>query len=255
MTDDQCSGRDGRNDYELMAEFFDRRVDGYEEHMREILPAFDEFYSSVAGQIPATGEPLSILDLGCGTGLELDFIFARAPNARVTAVDLSSEMLAKLKAKLEHYRYGPQVEIVQGSYLTMPFPARGFDYAVSVQTMHHFTPDVKLGLYTRIAHALKAGGRYIEGDYVVSPGDERSLLARYEELVTSLRAAGAVGEDELVDGKHHIDIPLSVQSQVAVLREAGFADVEVVFEQGAAAVLCACIRKGVAADHGVDGKI
>ena len=164
MTDDQCSGRDGRNDYELMAEFFDRRVNGYEEHVREILPGFDGFYSSVAGQIPATGEPLSILDLGCGTGLELDFIFARAPNARVTAVDLSSEMLARLRARLERTWYGPRMEIVQGSYLTMPFPAGGFDYVVSVQTMHHFTPDVKLGLYTGIADALKAGGRYIEGD-------------------------------------------------------------------------------------------
>ena len=236
MTDDQCSGRDGRNDYELMAEFFDRRVNGYEEHVREILPGFDGFYSSVAGQIPATGEPLSILDLGCGTGLELDFIFARVPNARVTAVDLSSEMLARLKARLERAWYGPRVEIVQGSYLTMPFTAGGFDYAVSVQTMHHFTPDVKMGLYTRIAHALKAGGMYIEGDYVVPPDEERSLLARYDETVKSLRANGIIGVDELVDGKYHIDIPLSVQSQVAILREAGFADVEVVFEQGAAAV-------------------
>ena len=236
MTDDQCSGRDGRNDYELMAEFFDRRVDGYEEHVREILPGFDGFYSSVAGQIPATGEPLSILDLGCGTGLELDFIFARVPNARVTAVDLSSEMLARLKARLERAWYGPRVEIAQGSYLTMPFRAGGFDCVVSVQTMHHFTPDVKLGLYTRIAHALKAGGMYIEGDYVVPPDEERSLLARYAETVKSLRANGTIGVDELVDGKYHIDIPLSVQSQVAILREAGFADVEVVFEQGAAAV-------------------
>ena len=236
MTDDQCSGRDGRNDYELMAEFFDRRVDGYEEHVREILPGFDGFYSSVAGQIPATGEPLSILDLGCGTGLELDFIFARAPNAVIIAVDLSSEMLAKLKAELERARRGHQVKIVQGSYLTIPFPAGGFDYAVSVQTMHHFTPDVKMGLYTRIAHALKAGGMYIEGDYVVPPDEERSLLARYAETVKSLRANGTIGEGELVDGKYHIDIPLSVQSQVAILRQAGFADVEVVFEQGAAAV-------------------
>jgi tRNA (cmo5U34)-methyltransferase len=242
MTDDQCGGDDGRNDYELMAEFFDRRVDGYEEHMREILPAFDEFYSAVAGQIPATGEPLSILDLGCGTGLELDFIFARVPNAVITAVDLSSEMLAKLKAKLEHSRRGPQVEIVQGSYLTMPFPAGGFDHVVSVQTMHHFTPRVKLGLYTRIADALKAGGRYIEGDYVVSPDEEQSLLARYAEIVKPLRTAGAIGEGDTVDGTYHIDIPLSVQSQTAVLRKAGFADVEIVFEQGAAAVFRAGIR-------------
>jgi len=67
------------------------------------------------------------LDLGCGTGLELDFIFARAPNARVTAIDISSEMLAKLKAKLGRSQYGPQVEVPQGSYLTIPFPAGGFD--------------------------------------------------------------------------------------------------------------------------------
>jgi tRNA (cmo5U34)-methyltransferase len=236
MIGNRCDGDDGLSNYELMAEFFDRRVGGYEEHMQEILPAFDEFYSSVAEQIPATGEPMSILDLGCGTGLELDFIFARAPNARVTAVDLSSEMLARLKARLERAWYGPRVEIAQGSYLTMPFRAGGFDCVVSVQTMHHFTPDVKLGLYTRIAHALKAGGMYIEGDYVVPPDEERSLLARYAETVKSLRANGTIGVDELVDGKYHIDIPLSVQSQVAILREAGFADVEVVFEQGAAAV-------------------
>jgi tRNA (cmo5U34)-methyltransferase len=241
MTGNRCDGDDGLSNYELMAEFFDSRVGGYEEHMREILPAFDEFYSSVAAQIPTTTEPLSILDLGCGTGLELDFIFARVPNARVTAVDLSSEMLARLKAKLERAWYGPQVEIVQGSYLTMPFPADGFDYVVSVQTMHHFTPDVKLGLYARIADALKAGGMYIEGDYVAPPDEERSLLARYAEVMRSLRAAGVVGEDELADGKYHIDIPPSVQSQVAVLREAGFAYVEVVFEQGAAAVFRAGI--------------
>ena len=236
MTGNRCDGDDGLSNYELMAEFFDSRVGGYEEHMREILPAFDEFYSSVAAQIPTTTEPLSILDLGCGTGLELDFIFARVPNARVTAVDLSSEMLARLKAKLERAWYGPQVEIVQGSYLTMPFPADGFDYVVSVQTMHHFTPDVKLGLYARIADALKAG---------ISVGtmwrrDEERCCSLDTPVMRSLRAIRVVGEDE-PDANAHIDIPLSVQSQVAVLREAGFAYVEVVFEQGAAAVFRAGI--------------
>ncbi|MEA4884897.1 MAG: class I SAM-dependent methyltransferase [Clostridia bacterium] len=233
--------RDGRNGCELMAEFFDRRVVMYEEHMREAIPAFDEFYSSVAAHIPATSAPLSILDLGCGTGLELDFVFARASSARITAVDLSLEMLSKLRAKLEHSPYGPQVTIVHGSYLTIPLPARHFDYAISVQTMHHFTPGVKRCLYSRIAGALKGGGMYIEGDYVVSPEEERLLFARYAEIVKSLRAAGAIEEDDPVDGKYHIDIPLSAESQVAVLREAGFADVEVVFTQGAAAVFCARI--------------
>jgi tRNA (cmo5U34)-methyltransferase len=230
---------DALSGFEPMAEFFDRRVDTYEAHMREIMPTFDEFYSSVAGQIPITSQPLSILDLGCGTGLELDFVFRRVPDARITAVDVSPDMLARLETKLSDSPHRPQVSIVRGSYLTMAFPERSFDHAISVQTMHHFTPDVKRGLYSRIARALKPGGAYIEGDYVVSPEEERSRLARYEGILESLRADGSIREDEAPDGKYHIDIPLSIESQVAILGEAGFADVKVVFRQGAAAVFSA----------------
>ena len=231
--------RDKCNGFERMAEFFDRRVDTYEAHMREIMPAFDEFYSSVAGQIPITSQPLSILDLGCGTGLELDFVFRRVPGARITAVDVSPDMLARLEAKLSDSPHRPQVSIVRGSYLTMAFPERSFDHAISVQTMHHFTPDVKLSLYSRIARALKPGGSYVEGDYVVSPEEEKSRLAQYAEISESLRADGLIGKDEVLNGKYHIDIPLSIESQVAILGEAGFADVKVVFRQGAAAVFSA----------------
>ena len=35
----------------------------------------------------------AILDLGCGTGLELDALFARFPDLRVTGIDMTEEML------------------------------------------------------------------------------------------------------------------------------------------------------------------
>ena len=168
--------RDDFPGYELMDEFFDRRVDIYEDHMREVIPDFDAFYSCVAAQIPQTGADLTILDLGCGTGLELDFVLLRAPNARITAVDVSHEMLSRLLAKYNARRPRPNVTAIEGSYLTLSFPAGSFDYVISVETMHHLTGDVKLDMYSKIAHWLRPGGKYIEGDYVVSSAEERALL-------------------------------------------------------------------------------
>ncbi|WP_367355490.1 trans-aconitate 2-methyltransferase [Atribacter sp.] len=42
---------------------------------------------------------VNLLDLGCGTGLELDEIFKIRPNIKVTGVDLSKAMLGILNKK------------------------------------------------------------------------------------------------------------------------------------------------------------
>lgn len=58
---------------ETMSGFFDRRVDSYEDHMRP----WRAYYRWLGELIPAQAETL--LDLGCGTGLELDEIFRLPP--------------------------------------------------------------------------------------------------------------------------------------------------------------------------------
>ena len=83
-----------------MAAFFDARAAGYDDYFRdEIFPdeMFAQFYGALSAPIGETDEPLRILDLGCGTGLELEALFQRVPNARVTGVDLAEEMLELLK--------------------------------------------------------------------------------------------------------------------------------------------------------------
>ena len=76
---------------EDMNGFFAARVDTYEAHMS----VWDKAYGRVAELTPGDCGPL--LDLGCGTGLELDRIFARWPELAVTGVDLCAAMLEKLR--------------------------------------------------------------------------------------------------------------------------------------------------------------
>ena len=79
-----------------MDDFFTARVDGYDEHMRQYVEEDSEFYAYTASLLPKK-ENATVLDLGCGTGLELEAFFELNKTAEVTGIDLTEAMLTALK--------------------------------------------------------------------------------------------------------------------------------------------------------------
>lgn len=219
---------------EPMSTFFDTRVGHYDEHMKSTFQQeFTHYYQLIAEPITATQERIAVLDLGCGTGNELESIFTRAPNAQITGIDVSDQMLQKLAQKYSLYL--DQLTLYCDSYLTADFSRATYDYVVSVQTMHHFTPAVKVALYQKINRALKPGGKYIEGDYVVSAAEADELLARYEAIVAQF------GLDDAT--QYHLDIPVTVDAQIRLLKQADFATVDLLYHWGKADVVVAQTSK------------
>jgi len=215
---------------EQMADFFNKRADGYEDHMRETASDFEGFYDSISTCIASTQDKIHILDIGVGTGLELKGIFEHAPNAIITGIDISENMLDKLEEKYaEHLK---QITLVRESYLTVPFGEATYDYIVSVMTVHHLLPNVKCRLYERVRKALKNTGEYIEGDFIVATEEANSFLHKYEEWSKVNKS--------IKEGSHHIDIPLSFETQRRLLAKAGFSKIKVVRQGSRDAVYCAC---------------
>lgn len=219
---------------EPMTDFFNLRADGYDAHIRGYVFTEDQFrafYEALATPIPITDEPLTILDIGCGTGLEIEFILRSAPNARITGVDLSTQMLAQLEQ-----RYGDrmdQISLVADSYLTMPFEEQGYDFVVSAMTIHHLLHETKRTLYRKIHMALKPGGRYIEGDAVTHPDGEAAFLNEYAEQMVNLPDAE--------NGDHHIDLPFALETQQRLLQEAGFIGFDLLWQKDSTALWNAAV--------------
>ena len=211
---------------EKMEDFFTARLPIYEGHMLHEVQGCKEGYAELARLLPAGINTL--LDLGCGTGLELDEIFARFPALRVTGIDVTPAMLELLREK----HPDKNLALLQGDYRYCDFGVEKYDAAVSFQTMHHFTAAEKLPLYQKIRAALAPGGCYIEGDYMAeTPQQEKEMLADAGRLLA------AVGADAAA--LYHIDIPLAPEKQMALLRQAGFADVQLVWRQGWTAIIVA----------------
>ena len=205
---------------EEMAAFFDARVDGYEAHMRKNVAGSDRFYRETIASLPLK-PGMRLLDLGCGTGLELDELYRLCPDAVVTGIDLSSGMLDALQRK----HAGRALTLIRGDYFASPFPGP-FDAAVSVETMHHFEADKKLSLYKKIAAALMPGGVYVETDFVaVNDAFEAECLNGMRQVAADKPA-----------GFFHIDIPMTVEHQLALMREA-FASAELIWQGGSTAII------------------
>lgn len=210
---------------ERMSDFFEARLDGYDEHMMTNIESANEFYPFTASCLPIT-ENCSILDLGCGTGLELGEYYRINPSARVTGIDLSSGMLDELKRKFRD----KDITLIQGSYFDLPLGEDVFDAAVSVESLHHFTKEEKTALYSRLRTALKNGGYFILTDYFSLSDEEEDM---HRQNLLRLKAEQAVDEGEL----YHYDTPLTVEHECKALNDAGFSSVRVLKSWGATYII------------------
>lgn len=203
---------------EPMADFFASRVKGYDEHMLNEVEGCREGYREMARLVPQ--DATMLLDIGCGTGLELDSIYPLHPALRVTGIDLSAAMLRELEKK--HGDKKPR--LICGDYFETDFGCACFDCAVSFQTLHHFSHEKKLKLYKKIYASLKNEGIYIECDYMVlSPAEEDFY---YSENIRIRKQLGIP-----VGAYYHYDTPCTVENTVKLLTEAGFSDVKKVFRK------------------------
>ena len=211
---------------EKMGAFFEARLDGYDAHMMTNIQAAEEFYPFTALCLPR--DPgAKILDLGCGTGLELGEYFALNPTAVVTGVDLAAGMLRALHKKFPDR----DIKLICGSYFDVAF-GEGFDGAVSVESLHHFTKKEKIPLYRKLHDALKPGAAFILTDYF-SLSDAEEQYHRAELL--RLKAEQGITDNEF----YHYDTPLTVQHEKEALLEAGFKTVEVLRNWGQTFTICA----------------
>lgn len=200
---------------EKMDTFFAARLNGYDGHMLAEIEGAAEFYPYTAALLPS-GPDAKVLDLGCGTGLELEYYFARNGEATVVGIDLSAAMLAALERKFPDRK----LELICGSYFEVPFGANCFDAAVSVESLHHFTAAQKLALYRKLKTALTDTGYFVLTDYFAESEEaERFYFSELERLKSEQGLEPTAF--------YHYDTPLTAEHEIEVLKKAGFSDVRI----------------------------
>jgi tRNA (cmo5U34)-methyltransferase len=162
----------------------------YCEVMRAELPAYDELQDQVA--LATSGlEARTILDLGFGTGETARRVLARHPDAELVGIDASADMLAEAVAPGD-LRVGRLEEAL---------PHGPFDLVISALAVHHLDGVGKRDLFRRVGDVLRAGGRFVLGDVVLTDEQVTPLTPDFDlpdQLEDQLEWLRAAGFDPLV---------------------------------------------------------
>lgn len=208
---------------EALKKAFDQAARDYDRTRRRLIPCFDEFYRAAIDSIPfGRADPIRVLDLGAGTGFLSFFVASAFPNAKVTLVDVSDEMLARARERLE--AGGERFRFVAADYAEAPIEGK-YDAAMSALSIHHLPDSKKRGLFARLYDALESGGIFVNADQV--SGETESIerhnhemwLARVRELGVDEKDFAAALE------RMKFDRTATLDDQMKWLRERGFREV------------------------------
>jgi ubiquinone/menaquinone biosynthesis C-methylase UbiE len=140
---------------------FDKWAPTYERHWmqrRIVEPVQDTALLLAVAEMP---RPITVLDIGCGTGRLLRAAAQRFPKARLEGVDAAAGMVSQAKALRPP---GSSIHFQQATAEDLPFPDDEFDLVFSTLTFHHWSDQEKgIGEVSRV---LAPGGRWLLADLI-----------------------------------------------------------------------------------------
>jgi tRNA (cmo5U34)-methyltransferase len=138
---------------------FHSEPDTYLERIRAALPRYDELQDRAVEAIDPA--PRRVLELGIGTGETTRRLVERFPDADVTGLDASPEMVFRAR------EMGIEVRLAR---MEDPLPDGPWDLVLAVLAVHHLDAGQKQDLFRRVREQSRA---LVLGDQVAA--DEQSL--------------------------------------------------------------------------------
>lgn len=180
--------------------FFNEKIESYD----DVHSTYMETKKTLADNLDK--DVKKILDLGAGTGLELIHVFELFPNAEVTVIDITENMLEELKKR----SFANQVTTICGDFFEVKFE-EDYDAVISTSALHHFKKEEKVKLYKKVYDCLKENGQFINCDKIALTQEIE------EEQLYEL--------ENNIENHMHIDTPLTVEHEMEILKRVGFENI------------------------------
>lgn len=207
-------------------------AEGYERGPRWFVPGYDASHVMAATLLSdRIGERGRVLVLGAGGGVELSVLAQASSGWTFVGVDPSEQMLAVADQKLRALGLEARVQLVRG-YIP-DAPAGPFDAATCFLTLS-FIPDdgARLDALKHIRRRLVAGAPFLMITGITHSADKTSpAFERQLRLYRAFARQNGAPEDLIATASEGVRRlhALTPEREEALLREAGFGDVELFY--------------------------
>lgn len=224
---------------EIIKNAFNSAAREYDAQREHVIPELKRFYAAAVWACESPKPAPVILDIGAGTGLFSACILEKFPQARMTLMDISENMLELARQRFagrENIRY------VVSDYSRAELGG-SYDICCSALSIHHLITEDKRLLFHKIYAALAPGGMFVNADQ--ADGESLYFRKRHLEYWNEFLQNGPLGKadhEEILKRRDLLDKNEKLSVQLQWLHECGFADVDVVYKNRTFIVTVA--RKG-----------
>ena len=168
-------------------------------------------------------KPLSVLDLGAGTGLLTKYLFEKYPDANFTVVDISDEMLEIARKRFSGLaNFSFRVE----NY-SEKLPEGNFDLIASALSIHHLADTQKMNLYSMIYDKLPGKGCFINLDQFNAASDIINKHYVWHNFIN--QHITDPEEQKKYLKRRELDMEDTVEGTIEKLKSAGFKQVDCIY--------------------------
>lgn len=214
------------------SDYFGAMADSYDSLIRRSVPRYDEMTDRLVDYLDS--DATRALELGCGTGNLTLHLAVRLPNAALTLVDASSEMIAVTRARLDRTPAAehPRRDFVMTRFEDLAFQAESFDLVVSSISLHHVKD--KASLYKRIHGFLRTGGQFCFADQIRGEPESNHQVnwRNWLEFCAEPRHCTPKEIENLLQHSAAHDHYTTLSDHFALLEREGFAELDCVWRNG-----------------------
>ena len=178
------------------------------------------------GAVAATPAIGRVLDIGCGAGNNTLKLHQLAGHFNSDLVDLSEPMLVRARERVAAVSRG-QVRTFQGDFRVLDLPEESYDVILAAAVLHHLRDDADWQrAFEKIYRLTAPGGSVWITDLVAqeTASIQALMWERYGAYLSKL--GGETYRDRIFADIEQEDSPRPVTYQLDLLRQVGFAYVE-----------------------------
>ncbi|MBN2768371.1 MAG: carboxy-S-adenosyl-L-methionine synthase CmoA [Campylobacterales bacterium] len=228
-----------KQDNKKQFEFDESVASVFDDMLVRSIPFYDEVRALIIALILKDEvDGKNVLDLGSSTAkFLLDLYSSMSTKMNLCGIDNSKAMLEQAKIKIRAYK--AEIELKYGDIITYKYPF-GQDFIIANYTLQFIRPLQRGDLVKKIYNSLNNGGYFIFSEKIIFK--DKKLDRAMIDIYYDHKKARGYSDYEISKKREALEnvlIPYTISENIAMCKEAGFDDVETIFQWSNFATLVA----------------
>ncbi len=182
--------------------------------------------------------PVSVVEIGCGSGWATVPILESREDLRVVAIDNEPTMLSQAETTLANWLDTGRISLIEADAVSAvaEMPSESVDIVASVYVIHNLPKSYRSSLIREVFRVLRPNGLFLNGDRYALDDIHAHTEVMQREARHYIKTLSSLGRYDLLEewithlfGDENPDRIMRETTAISEMKDVGFRDIKILF--------------------------